>query len=184
MSTLCPCQLTLRYLHEELSWSISKVDDELTPIVQRIAKRGRSGALITQPTLLNFFDNSAAAGVSYAPRRRTTANMSKRLMSVIKQFREAEALVQGQQPQGWGEMLSGVDESDPKGRGSGMRSRVVTDTEVEGEEEEGQKKKRTTGKRKSATTDNDEPKRRKRQSTSMASESEASEAPTRGTRNK
>jgi hypothetical protein len=29
------------FLHEELSWSISKVDDELTPIVQRIARRGK-----------------------------------------------------------------------------------------------------------------------------------------------
>jgi DNA excision repair protein ERCC-5 len=28
------------YLADELSWSVSKVDDELTPIVQRIARRG------------------------------------------------------------------------------------------------------------------------------------------------
>lgn len=104
------------YLHEELSWSISKVDDELTPIVQRIAQRGR-GAVPRQGTLLTFFDHSAAAGSSFAPRRRTTANVSKRLLAVIKEFREAEARAAGQDPQGWGEMLSGIDESDPRGRG-------------------------------------------------------------------
>ncbi|CAK9782601.1 unnamed protein product [Cutaneotrichosporon oleaginosum] len=103
------------YLHEELSWSISKVDDELTPIVQRIAARGR-GAVPRQSTLLPYFDHSAAAG-SLAPRRRTTANVSKRLLSVIKEFREAEARAAGQTPQGWGEMLAGVDEEDPKGVG-------------------------------------------------------------------
>jgi DNA excision repair protein ERCC-5 len=105
------------YLHEELSWSISKVDDELTPIVQRIAARGR-GAVPRQGTLLPFFDHSAAAG-SFAPRRRTTANVSKRLLSVIKEFREAEARAAGEAPQGLGEMLAGVDEADPRGKGKG-----------------------------------------------------------------
>lgn len=61
---------------------------------------------------------SVTAG-NYAPRRRTTANVSKRLMSVIKQFREAEARARGEQVDGWGEMMQGLDEEDPKGRGTG-----------------------------------------------------------------
>lgn len=106
-----PTSTDIRFLHEELSWSISKVDDELTPIVQRIAQRGKGG-LSKQTTLLPFFDHSVTGAISYAPRRRTTANMSKRLMGVIKAFREAEAGASVE----WGEMLAGVDENDPKGR--------------------------------------------------------------------
>ncbi|ORX36632.1 hypothetical protein BD324DRAFT_626630 [Kockovaella imperatae] len=102
------------FLHEELSWSISKVDDELTPIVQRIARRGKVGALNKQATLDPFFDLSVASG-NYAPRRRTTANVSKRLMTVIKEYREAEARIKGQQPEGWGEMLADIDQEDPRG---------------------------------------------------------------------
>ena len=106
-----------RFLHEELSWSISKVDDELTPIVQRIARRGKDGALNKQGTLDSFFDMSVVSG-NYAPRRRTTANISKRLMSVIKQFREAEATVRGEAGVEWSTMMGDLDESDPKGRGT------------------------------------------------------------------
>ena len=114
-----------RFLHEELSWSISKVDDELTPIVQRIARRGKVGALNKQATLDPFFDVSVATG-NYAPRRRTTANVSKRLMSVIQDFREAEARLKGGKAEEWGEMLASVDKEDPRGaayarRGSGRR---------------------------------------------------------------
>ncbi|WVF71391.1 hypothetical protein IAT40_006195 [Kwoniella sp. CBS 6097] len=111
------------FLHEELSWSITKVDDELTPIVQRIARRGKMGALNKQGTLDPFFDTSVVAG-NFAPRRRTTANVSKRLMAVIKSFREAEAAINGSgdQPKPeWGEMMADLDEEDPKGRGTGKR---------------------------------------------------------------
>lgn len=111
-------QLTHRFLHEELSWSISKVDDELTPIVQRIARRGKAGSLNKQSTLDPFFDLSAGALANYAPRKRTTANVSKRLLSVIKQFREAEAKAAGLSAEDveWGTMMQGLDEADPKGR--------------------------------------------------------------------
>lgn len=78
-----------------------------------------------QGTLLTFFDHSAAAGSSFAPRRRTTANVSKRLLAVIKEFREAEARAAGQDPQGWGEMLAGVDEADPRGSGVGKRASLA-----------------------------------------------------------
>lgn len=108
-SPSCPFRLADdSYLHEELSWSISKVDDELTPIVQRIAQRGR-GAVPRQGTLLPFFDHSAAKGTSFAPRRSTTANASKRLLAAIKEFRDAEARAAGQDPTGFGEMLAGVE---------------------------------------------------------------------------
>lgn len=108
------------FLHEELSWSISKVDDELTPIVQRIARRGKVGSLNKQATLDPFFDTSAGQG-NYAPRRRTTANVSKRLLAVIKDFREAEArLVGGPEPE-WDTMMQDLDTEDPKGKGTGKR---------------------------------------------------------------
>ena len=109
------------FLHEELSWSISKVDDELTPIVQRIARRGKDGAMNKQSTLTSFFDSSAGALANYAPRKKTTANVSKRLLTIIKQFREAEARVAGAQMEGLGVMLSGVDQDDPKGRQQGVK---------------------------------------------------------------
>lgn len=93
----------------------------MTPIVQRIARRGKVGALNKQGTLDPFFDMSVTAG-NYAPRRRTTANVSKRLMAVIKQFREAEADVSGNGTVEWGEMMQDLDESDPKGRGTGQKA--------------------------------------------------------------
>lgn len=92
----------------------------MTPIVQRIARRGKVGALNKQGTLDPFFDMSVTAG-NYAPRRRTTANVSKRLMAVIKQFREAEAGVSGDGSVEWGEMMQDLDETDPKGRGTGQK---------------------------------------------------------------
>ena len=45
-------------------------------------------------------------------------------MSVIKQFREAEAAVRGEKVDEWGEMLQGVNEEDPKGRGTGAKSKA------------------------------------------------------------
>ncbi|WVW83980.1 hypothetical protein I302_106003 [Kwoniella bestiolae CBS 10118] len=120
------------FLHEELSWSISKVDDELTPIVQRIARRGKVGALNKQSTLLPFFDVSVVTG-NYAPRRRTTANVSKRLMGVIKSFREAEARIKGEEVKDWGEMMVDLDEEDPKGRGTGKRRKTLESENGDGE---------------------------------------------------
>ncbi|KAK8864461.1 hypothetical protein IAR55_001710 [Kwoniella newhampshirensis] len=124
------------FLHEELSWSISKVDDELTPIVQRIARRGKNGALNKQGTLDPFFDLSVGSG-NYAPRRRTTANVSKRLMAVIKQYREAEARIKGQEVEGWDIMMQDLDEEDPKGRGTGKRRIKESTLEVEGDDADG-----------------------------------------------
>lgn len=75
-----------------------------------------------QATLDPFFDLSAGSG-NYAPRRRTTANVSKRLMAVIKEYREAEARAAGKQPEAvsWDIMMDGLDPEDPKGRGTGKR---------------------------------------------------------------
>lgn len=136
-----------RYLHEELSWSISKVNDELTPIVQRIAQRGRGG-IPQQRTLLPFFDHNAATGANFAPRRRTTANVSKRLLAVIKDYREAEARVQGQQPTGLGEMLSGVDEMNPKGVVKPTKKKADAVDSEETESAPKPKRRKTAAKRK------------------------------------
>jgi DNA excision repair protein ERCC-5 len=122
------------YLHEELSWSISKVDDELTPIVQRIARRGKVGALNKQATLDPFFDLSAGQG-NYAPRRRTTANVSKRLLAVIKGFREAEARVVGGFDPDWELMMKDLDKEDPKGKGTGKRRKSESVVPPPGQDE-------------------------------------------------
>lgn len=104
------------FLHEELSWSISKVDDELTPIVQRVSLRGKHGALNKQGTLDPFFDLSAGAG-HYAPRKRGM-NVSKRLMGVIKQFKEAEARISKGEDLDVGAILAEEDDQEKvKGRG-------------------------------------------------------------------
>lgn len=99
------------FLQAELSWSISKVDDELTPIVQRIARRGQAGSLNKQSLLDPFFDSTLGQG-AYAPRVRSKVP-SKRLQAVIKQFREAEAREAGQEPpQRFGAMLADLEEDE------------------------------------------------------------------------
>lgn len=131
----------IRFLHEELSWSISKVDDELTPIVQRIAQRGKGG-LAKQKTLLPFFDATAGVG-HYAPRRRQV-NVSKRLLNVIKEFREAEAKARGQEPEGWGEMMKAVEPAPAGKRKASGSAATIKDADADEDEplEEVQPKKR------------------------------------------
>ena len=113
------------------------------------------GAFNKQATLDPFFDISIGQG-NYAPRRRTAANVSKRLMGVIKQFREAEARVNGQKPEGWDVMMCGLDEEDPKGRGTGKRRKSGTVEKPENAEEDGEtipskkRKASTTGRLKRA----------------------------------
>ncbi len=58
-------------------------------------------------------------------------------MAVIKEYREAEARLTGKQPEGWGVMMDGLDEGDPKGRGTGKRRKSETEEKVEGDEAEG-----------------------------------------------
>lgn len=111
------------FLQAELSWSISKIDDELTPIIQRIARRGQAGSLNKQSLLDPFFDSTIGQG-SYAPRIRTKYP-SKRLQAVIKSFREAEAREAGKDvPKGFGEMLADLDEPELV---SVKRKRVASD---------------------------------------------------------
>lgn len=129
------------FLHEELSWSISKVDDELTPIVQRISLRGKHGALNKQGTLDPFFDLSAGAGQYYAPRRRPDGgggtNVSKRLMGVIKQFKEAEARISR------GEDVDAILAEEKENKAKGKR-KADEDEDGDGEDEKegGNKKKK------------------------------------------
>ena len=115
----------------------------MTPIVQRIARRGKIGQLNKQATLDPFFDLSAGSG-NYAPRRRTTANVSKRLLAVIKAYREAEARVVGGFDPGWEEMMVDLDAEDPKGKGTGKRrsvSRAIEAGDGEGADEGAEKPK-------------------------------------------
>lgn len=93
--------------------------------MQRIARRGKVGALNKQATLDPFFDLSAGQG-NFAPRRRTTANVSKRLLAVIKDFREAEARLVGGPDPNWDTMMQDLDTEDPKGKGTGKRRKSQT----------------------------------------------------------
>ncbi|GHJ87920.1 hypothetical protein NliqN6_4322 [Naganishia liquefaciens] len=100
------------FLQAELSWSVSKVDDELTPIIQRLARRGQVGTASRQTILDPFFDSSLGQG-QFAPRTRTK-HPSKRLQAVIKAYREAEARANGEAiPKGFGEMLADLNEPEP-----------------------------------------------------------------------
>lgn len=143
------------FLHEELSWSISKVDDELTPIVQRVSLRGKHGALNKQGTLDPFFDLSAGAG-HYAPRKRGM-NVSKRLMGVIKQFKEAEARISKGEDLDAGAILAEEDDEEKvKGRGEEkgkVKGKRKADEEEAGDDEKesgsnsNSKKKKTSAQR-------------------------------------
>ncbi|KAK0193832.1 hypothetical protein F5146DRAFT_1101681 [Armillaria mellea] len=74
------------FLHEELGWLQSKVDDLLVPIIQKMGKRGQAAAMNRQGNLNGFFDVAAGSGTS-APRRRQ-AYASKRLQQVVSDFRK------------------------------------------------------------------------------------------------
>ncbi|KAJ7928931.1 hypothetical protein B0H13DRAFT_2228860 [Mycena leptocephala] len=73
------------FLYAELSWSPGKVDELLLPIIQKIRKRGQSGALNKQGDLNGFFDISGSGIV--APRKRQ-AYASKRLQQVVSDYRK------------------------------------------------------------------------------------------------
>lgn len=143
------------FLHEELSWSISKVDDELTPIVQRVSLRGKHGALNKQGTLDPFFDLSAGAG-HYAPRKRGM-NVSKRLMGVIKQFKEAEARISKGEDLDAGAILAEEDDEEKekgreeeKGKVKGKRKADEKEAGDDGKESgsnSNSKKKKTSAQR-------------------------------------
>ncbi|KAK0485261.1 hypothetical protein IW261DRAFT_1461585 [Armillaria novae-zelandiae] len=74
------------FLHEELGWLQSKVDDLLVPIIQKMGKRGQAAAMNRQGNLNGFFDVAAGSG-TFAPRRRQ-AYASKRLQQVVSDFRK------------------------------------------------------------------------------------------------
>lgn len=87
------------YLAEELSWSVTKVDNELLPIVQRIARRGHGVLAGTnrQGTLDGFFDASGGQLQVFAPKVRNSYP-SKRLQAVVQKFRESVAKEEGGVP--------------------------------------------------------------------------------------
>ncbi|KAJ6576602.1 PIN domain-like protein [Mycena vulgaris] len=73
------------FLYTELSWSPLKVDELLLPVIQKMRKRGQSGALNKQGDLNGFFDVTGSGTV--APRKRQ-AYTSKRLQQVVSDFRK------------------------------------------------------------------------------------------------
>ncbi|KAH7884449.1 hypothetical protein F5I97DRAFT_1812007 [Phlebopus sp. FC_14] len=81
------------FLHEELGWNQSKVDDLLLPIIQKMNRRNQADAMNRQGNLNGFFDMAPGAG-SYAPRKRQ-AYGSKRLQQVVADFRKEQAKTHG-----------------------------------------------------------------------------------------
>ncbi|KAG0706759.1 hypothetical protein DFH29DRAFT_116872 [Suillus ampliporus] len=77
------------FLHEELRWNQSKVDESLLPIIQTMNKRNQAAAMNRQGNLNSFFDVAPGSG-SYAPRKRQ-AYGSKRLQQVVTDFRKQQA---------------------------------------------------------------------------------------------
>ncbi|KAJ7761884.1 PIN domain-like protein [Mycena maculata] len=73
------------FLYAELSWPPDKVDELLLPVIQKIRKRGQSGALNKQGDLNGFFEITGSGTV--APRKRQ-AYTSKRLQQVVSDFRK------------------------------------------------------------------------------------------------
>ncbi|RXW22818.1 hypothetical protein EST38_g3020 [Candolleomyces aberdarensis] len=74
------------FLREELSWSQTKVNDLLLPIIQKMNKRSQAKALNRQGNLNDFLDISGGGG-TMAPRQRQ-AYASKRLQEVVSDFRK------------------------------------------------------------------------------------------------
>jgi len=100
------------FIHDELGWDQSKVDDLLMPIIQKMNRRNQvwlcwssstplqSISCIIQATSLNRqgdlngFLNVASGAGSHAPRKRQTYN-SKRLQQVVTEFRKEQAKMHG-----------------------------------------------------------------------------------------
>ncbi|KAH0833032.1 PIN domain-like protein [Lanmaoa asiatica] len=80
------------FLHEELGWNETKVDDLLLPIIQKMSRRNQATSANRQGSLNTFLDVESGAG-SYAPRKRQ-AYASKRLQQVVSDFRKERAKLQ------------------------------------------------------------------------------------------
>ncbi|KAF8843762.1 PIN domain-like protein [Paxillus ammoniavirescens] len=80
------------FLHEELGWHETKVDDLLLPIIQKMSKRNQAVSMNRQGNLNGFFDMAPGAG-SCVPRKRQ-AYASKRLQQVVSDFRKEQARMQ------------------------------------------------------------------------------------------
>ncbi|KAI6042859.1 hypothetical protein EDC04DRAFT_2563357 [Pisolithus marmoratus] len=77
------------FIHEELGWNQSKVDDLLMPIIQRMSRRNQVTSLNKQGDLNEFFSVTSGGG-TVAPRKRQ-AYSSKRLQQVVTEFRKEQA---------------------------------------------------------------------------------------------
>ncbi|PBL03569.1 PIN domain-like protein [Armillaria gallica] len=118
------------FLHEELGWLQSKVDDLLVPIIQKMGKRGQAAAMNRQGNLNGFFDVAAGSG-TFAPRRRQ-AYASKRLQQVVSDFRKKRKAGVGPSGSVDEGSDSGVSEEDtpvkkkPKSSSKGKKGREST----------------------------------------------------------
>lgn len=81
------------FIHDELGWDQSKVDDLLMPIIQKMNRRNQATSLNRQGDLNGFLNVASGAG-SHAPRKRQTYN-SKRLQQVVTEFRKEQAKMHG-----------------------------------------------------------------------------------------
>ncbi|KAF9223772.1 PIN domain-like protein [Gyrodon lividus] len=81
------------FVHEELGWNETKVDDLLLPIIQKMSKRNQVASVNRQGNLNEFFDMAPGPG-SCVPRKRQ-AYASKRLQQVISDFRKEQTQIQG-----------------------------------------------------------------------------------------
>ncbi|KAF8653599.1 hypothetical protein AX16_003843 [Volvariella volvacea WC 439] len=100
------------FFRMELGWQQNKVDDLLLPIIQRMSKRNKEGAINRQGTLTTFFDGLTGSG-TVAPRKRQ-AYTSKRLQEVITAFRKQKGVSK----------TPGPEDSSSESSGSGSEEDV------------------------------------------------------------
>ncbi|KAB5594857.1 DNA repair protein UVH3 [Ceratobasidium theobromae] len=117
-----------RFLAEELSWSVDKIDETILPIIRRMTQRSTTSAANRQGTLTSFFDGpstSSSNGVTHAPRKRQPY-ASKRLQQVVAEYRARKA----------GEEPTNEDDdkecSETRGKARGKRSHDENETSETG----------------------------------------------------
>ena len=79
------------FFGEELHWPHPKTDDLLLPIIQKMNKRTKAGAVNRQGVLNDWMGLSVAGGSGTMAPRQRQAYASKRLQEVVKDFRKRRA---------------------------------------------------------------------------------------------
>lgn len=133
--------IPLRFLHHELGWQQTKVDELLLPIIQKMNKRGQAAALNRQNNLNEFLDISAGSG-THAPRK-SRAYESKRLQQVINEFRKKKRQESGSNTPAPGSQ-SGDESEEVQGVEGTSRKRQRTSSKKNGESVKKKKGQTTT----------------------------------------